>query len=282
MLKRGLSEVVAVGEVIKTGQEDKAWLNDFDGWVLPAYCHVSWHISDSPIQTTGLTRATIQKVQKDEHKLLADQVLKLPTRPSTPEPPPTEEVKDSDILEVLISEGVRTSAAEDLTNTFRRIRLLTDYYYNQYDEWRDIREHETRSFLVIPLLLALGWAEQQIKIEFPCPKGRIDIACFSRAYHKKGDAECSLIIETKDFSSGLHAAPEQARRYAEEFPSCKTLVVTNGYCYKTYTRLKANRFSETPSAYLNLLKPYKRYPLDPIKVDGALEVLRCLLPINVR
>jgi len=31
----------------------------------------------------------------------------------------------------------------------------------------DIREHETRTFLVIPLLLALGWAEQQLKIEMP-------------------------------------------------------------------------------------------------------------------
>lgn len=283
LLKRGLSEVVAVGEVVKTGQENKTWLQDFDGWVLSGYCYVNWHVPDNPIQTNGLTRATIQRVHNAEHKRLADDTLGFPVRQPEPEPTPTEPINDGDILDFLVSEGLRPSAAEDLTNTFRRIRLLTDYYYKQYHgHWEDIREHETRSFLVIPLLLALGWAEQQIKIELPCKSGRIDVACFSRAYHRRGDAECSLIIETKDFSTGLDFAPEQARRYAAEFPSCKTLVVTNGYCYKTYVRSKATGFSKTPSAYLNLLKPHKRYPLDPQNVDGALEVLRCLLPSNVR
>ena len=229
--------------------------------------------------TSGLVRSTIQKVHQDEHKSLADKLLKLPIQLHDPEPSPTNPVTDETILEFLIGEGLRPSSADDLTNTFRRIRLLANYYFKRGD-WEEIREHETRSFLIIPLLLALGWAEQQIKIELPTNNGRIDIACFSRPYNGKKD-DCALIIEAKDFSSGLYYAPEQAHRYAKNFPSCKVVVVSNGYCYKTFIRSETGNFSLKPSAYLNLLMPKDRYPLDPIIVDGALGVLKWLLPNNV-
>jgi hypothetical protein len=86
-----------------------------------------------------------------------------------------------------------------------------------------------------------------------------------------------IIIETKDFKSGLDYAPAQAMAYAAEFPSCRGVLVTNGYCYKLYLRDASDAFSTKPSAYLNLLRPRARYPLDP-DVDGALEVFRRLLP----
>ena len=56
-------------------------------------------------------------------------------------------------------------------------------------------------------------------------------------------------------------------------------VVTNGWCYKAFVR-DAGRptFRATPSAYMNILQPRDRYPLDPQHVAGALEVLQQLLP----
>jgi len=190
---------------------------------------------------------------------IAESLLALPIHERKPEPEETQEINDSQILEFLIAEGLRPSAADELTNTFRRIRLLADFYYNNC-EWDDIREHETRTFLIVPLLLALGWAEQQMKVEYPADGGRVDLACFSRAYNRDG-AKCILILESKDFASGLDYAPDQARRYAKAFPSCSVLVVSNGYCYKAYVRDPKTGFSQTPSAYLNLLKPTNRYPL---------------------
>lgn len=284
LLKIGLSKVYAVGEIVERkgkhkGNADKSWLKDFDGWDLSAYCYVDWHIPDKPVLTSGLTRSTIQKVHQDKHKNLADELLKLPRQPHYPEPSPTGSITDEKILEFLIGEGLRPSSAEELTNTFRRIRLLANYYFKQ-GNWEEIREHEARSFLIIPLLLALGWAEQQIKIELPSQNGRIDIACFSRPYNRNKD-DCALIIEAKDFSSGLDYAPEQAHRYAKDFPSCKVVGVSNGYCYKTYIRSETGNFDLRPSAYLNLLMPKDKYPLDPEKVDGALGVLKWLLPNNV-
>jgi hypothetical protein len=285
LLKRGLSQVVAAGEVVErngkhSGEGDKNLLRDFDGWDLRAYCYVDWRVPEKPVDTQGLTRATIQQTRQPQHKTIGDQLLQLPIRSFEPEPTPAETVTDDEILRFLIGEGLRPSAADDLTDTFRRIRVLAKYYYDEC-KWDEIREHETRTFLIVPLLLALGWAEQQLKIEFPVSGGRVDTACFSRPFHRK-EKECVALIEAKAFSSGFHYAPDQAKGYAKAFPSCTVLVVSNGYCYKAYRRADMGSFSEKPSAYLNILTPTKAYPLDPANVGGALDVLRWLMPNSLR
>lgn len=207
-------------------------------------------------------------------------LLAAPVRSPESEPTPTLKIDDAAILTFLIREGLRVSAADELTNALRRIRLLAEYYYKNW-RWSDIREHETRTFLVIPLLLALGWAEQQLKIELPVKGGKVDIACFDGPF--RGDpAEVVALIETKGFSSGLDYAPEQARAYAKHFPNCQSVFVTNGYCYKTYMRQSDETFGINPSAYLNIVRPRDRYPLDPNHVAGAFEVLRWLLPRSLR
>lgn len=287
ILKQGRTQMVAAGLVIERkgvhrGDGDKQWLRDFDGWDLRAWCHVDWRAPKRPRTMHGFTRNTIQRVKLPALIAQANKMLTLPVHLHGKEPKPTESVPDAEILDFLINEGLRPAAAEELTQAFNRIRLLARYYRDKCD-WRDIREHETRTFLVMPLLLALGWSEQQLKIELTAKGvGKIDVACFSRAYRRDkkwrpNHGDCVLIIETKGFKSGLSFTHHQAKRYAQEFPSCKAVVVTNGYCYKTYRKDKTGAFAESPSAYLNLLDPRKRYPLDPAKVGGALEVLRLLL-----
>ncbi len=290
ILKRGMSQILAVGKVVErdghsTGNGDKTWLNDFDGWGLPGYCYVAWHQPDQPVPAKGLTRASIQSVHqwhlKEEARRLLEEVPPLPA--VSPEPKPTHPVDDAKILEFLVSEGLRPAAAEDLNAAFRRIRLLARYYYDS-GWWGDVREHETRAFLIMPLLLALGWAEQQIKIELATNAGgKIDVACFAKPYRRDANGQpnnkdCVLILESKGFRSGLNYAPDQAVRYARSFESCRVIVATNGYCYKAYSRNSADGFDAAPSAYLNLLNPQDRYPLDPDNVAGALEMLKLLLP----
>lgn len=293
ILKRGMSEIVAVGEIIEhegkaNGNLDKAWLRDFDGWDLSAYCYVEWHVPKESIKTKGLTRATIQEVHQDNLKKLSEKIL-AETHASQmiePEPSVTKKVEDNDILEFLIQEGLRPSAAEDLTTAFRRIRLLASYYYHKCKP-EDIREHETRTFLILPLLLSLGWPEQQIKIELGAGEGRrVDVACFSRPYRRDSNNnannnDCALILESKGFSQGLYYASSQGIEYAKHFPNCQVVVVSNGYCYKAYLRGKDGEFQQNPSAYLNLLNPQDLYPLDPINVKGSLNLLRYLLPTSV-
>ena len=289
VLKQGTQKILAAGKVIKRdgkhiGYADKEWLRDFDGWDLPAYCYVDWKQPGKPVATKGLTRATLQRLHQQKHKNVAENILNTGSDVQVvSEPKETRLVEDIEILKFLVKEGLRPSSADDLTNTVSRIRLLADYYYD-FPDWEDIREHETRTFLVVPLLLALGWSEQQIKIELPCSgMKRIDIACFSKSYRpeRKND-DCVAIIETKGFSSGLDYVQKQAKAYSKDFPNCKVVIVTNGYCYKIYLREgRTGQFQTNPSAYINLLKPKDRYPIDPENVGGALDAIKWLLPNNL-
>lgn len=287
ILKRGMLQIVTVGEVVErdgryNGRNDKSWLRDFDGWDLGAWCNVEWRERDfnSPVQVAGLTMSAIQQVgQAHLIGLAREMIAELPKRTEyEPEPAPTNTVTDSELIEHLIQFGLRPGAAEDLTQAMRRIRLLAGFYLKR--DWNLTKEHEARSFLVLPLLLALGWAEQRIQIELRVPGvGYADIACFRSPVTKPDqDKDCVLLIETKGLPQGLDYAPEQAHRYAEKFPSCDIVLVTNGYCYKAYRRGPNGDFSLQPSAYLNINNPQDRYPLDPKQVGGAIEVLKMLTP----
>jgi hypothetical protein len=284
LLKRGLSEFIAAGRVIEcngivSGDGDKAWLCDFDGWDLSGYCYVEWHVPDQAELAPGLRMGTIYQTNRSEHLQVAARLLAAPLRAAVGEPSPTQPVGDDAMLSFLIQQGLRVAAADELTNALRRIRLLAEYYYNNW-RWQDIREHETRTFLVVPLLLALGWAEQQLKIELPVQGGRVDVACFPGPFQGNNAAAVAL-IETKGFSSGLDYAPRQAQAYARHFPNCQVVLVTNGYCYKSYLRQTDATFSTTPAAYLNIFNPTNQYPLDPQHVAGAFEVLRWLMPTTL-
>jgi hypothetical protein len=280
LLKSGQSKLRAVGRAVArngrvAGEGDKEWLHDFDGWRLPAYCYVQWHVPPVPVPVRGLTRKTIEGVWLEELRRVAeDGLAQWPQSRVEPEPEPTTPVSDEQMVELLIGRGLRVGAAEELTRTLLRIRRLVQYYYKHPKGWDHIREHETRTFLVVPLLLALGWSEQSIKIEQPTEGGRVDLALFDEPFN--GDpTECIALIETKGFAQGLSFAPAQVREYARHFPRCKVLFVTNGYCYKAFVRT-GDGFTETPASYMNINKLRSHYPVDP-KVPGALDLLSLLM-----
>ena len=285
ILKRGTKQIRAVGRAVErggvvSGRGDKPWLADFDGWGLPAYCHVEWHVPDAPVAAQGLTRTTVQGVNKQSLQEQALQILDEtpPTTEYDPEPEPTKPVGDPEILSALVREGLSPALAESLTAAIRRIRLLATYYH---ETDQAVSEHETRAFLILPLLTALGWSEQQIRIEHHTRAGRLDAVCFTKPLHLAGPDDCALILESKGFWHGLDVAHQQAKRYAEVLPKARSVVVSNGYCYKVYLRDGEGAFSDQPHAYLNLLRPASAYPLDPAK-GGAVEVLRQLLPRRYR
>ncbi|MBB3998408.1 type I restriction enzyme HsdR N-terminal domain-containing protein [Aureimonas pseudogalii] len=284
VLKQGMTSILAVGRVVErdgrhSGLNDKHWLMDFDGWELRAWCFVDWHEPDKPVPVNGLTRATIQRVNQGHIVAEADRILAdVPAKASyDPEPADTARLTDDQMTRDLIDHGLRPGAAEELTVALRRIRLLAGFYLGR--KWDLTKEHEARTFLVIPLLQALGWAEQRIQIEWTIPDvGRADIACFRKPV-RKGDEDCSILIETKNLSQGLFYATDQVNRYASKIPACEVVIVTNGYCYKAYRRDPATgTFPKLPTAYLNIRDPRTRYPLDPENTDGALAVLQMLIP----
>ncbi len=281
ILKKGNTQIVATGHAVERNGvcSGKRESRDFDGWDLGGYCYVNWHGPHPPIAAGGLARQTICRVGNNNlpPRNQADKIMNMYNVNEAYDPEPfIQQIDDEQILNFLIREGFRPGAAEDLTEAFSRIRRLARYYIDQPRDqpWENIREHETRTFLVIPLLLALGWAEQQIKIEYPVGRKKADIVCFSRPYFQP-DKQCEIVIETKDFKTGLDDALDQAIEYAEILGS-NIVVLTNGYCYKIYGRDDPNG-EFMPHAYLNIFSPTDCYPRDE-KIKGALEVFRLLLP----
>ncbi len=288
ILKKGKNMILAVGRVIQRdgrhrGEGDKEWLN-CDGWDLPAYCYVDWRKPDKPRNTNGLSVPAITRCRTQKNIEIADNILATgkPIKPSLE--PKTNEIKDSEIIKYLSNEmGLNASKEPELKRTMTKIKKLAQYYFKEWDNELMIREHEARTFLVIPLLLALGWEEKQLKIELSCSKdkskkGKIDIACFSGDYRNGQINECVAIIETKGFYIGLDFAPDQAKSYAKGFPNCKAVIVTNGHCYKIYLKDNKGDFQITASSFLNIVKPRDRYPLDPENVKGALDAIKWLSP----
>jgi len=288
--RNNAEEIVAVGEVTEyegryKGCKDKRVLRDFDGWDLPAYCYVDWHRVYDGKKTN--IRTTIAQIGKNNDlRRYADSILQDRGKNRVGNPgnmPPEPETMD---LEEIARKLVPQDLVEDLTSKLLHIRDLAKHYYDfEYKHWDEVKEHEIRTFLIIPLLLALGWDEKRIKIELsPSRLGvddgqkSIDIACFSQKYEKDSPnanrEKCHLIVESKRFSSGIDKdAPDQAKKYAKAL-NCKTIVVSNGYCYKAFVG-EDGEFSDTPHAYLNLLKPTRNYPLKP-KIGGALQMLELL------
>ncbi|MDE0155576.1 MAG: hypothetical protein OXS28_08250 [Gammaproteobacteria bacterium] len=270
VLKEGTT-IRAAGKVTRKGRDDKEWLNDFDGWGLSAYCCVKWREhKGTPIHSSRVPGA-ISRVHNQNDINHANAILtsgvevKDPKEPLDPEP-----VKVPEILECLKKADSGGSEVE-----WKKIQSLAEYYYSDVG-WHWVPEHETRTFLVVPLLLALGWSERQIKIELGCSKGKVDIALFKKEFKnfEESKNDCVAIVETKAFGKGLDPAGEQVGKYSVDFPSCKVRITTNGHCYKIYKNFEND---DDIHAYMNLRKPTRKYPIDP-DVDGALEAIKWLLP----
>lgn len=286
VLKDGKTAIRAVGEVQRNADGDKDWLKDFDGWDLPHYKYVKWKVplnGKKNVKDKGLVTGMLKGLYKPDLRRCADTIWEKGKEcEPCEEPKPTNQVTDRELLGFLLQQGFGPGSADELTRTISKTRLLADYYH-KCSRWKDVREHETRTFLVVPLLLALGWSEQQLKIELPCGKGPVDIACF-RPIYDGGREDCVSVIETKGFSIGLDYAYDQLIKYAMQFPNCMTAVLTNGYCYKVFVKgndgftPSNDGFTPNPTAYLNLRDPRQRYPLDPENVDGACGAIKCLLP----
>ncbi|MDQ3507389.1 MAG: type I restriction enzyme HsdR N-terminal domain-containing protein [Actinomycetota bacterium] len=300
VLRRGINQIIAVGEVVEhptekqvKGSHDIEWLRDFVGWDLPNYCYVKWYEAPEDLsQVKGLVPRSLARIKEREIKERADEILALGNPPvgepgkDVNEP---EEIEFDEIQSYLISEGLENNFAGDFVNRLTQIQGVANQYYDSgYKNWPDVQEDEVRAFLVVPLLKALGWDERRIRLELtPSKLGiksgkRIDIACFSSPYEageKDSNREnCAFLIEVKRFTSGVTTdAPDQVKKYAEGISGCRMVMVSNGYCYKAFIREDDESFSEIPAAYLNIRKPSRNFPLNE-DIKGGLELLRLMLP----
>ena len=280
ILKKGhgaKGRVLAAGRV--TGEYE--WLEPFDdveGWDLRHGRRVEWVKPESPKPVNGLARGTISRVHKGEPKNAAERLLGK-RKPQEPEdiPPPANSISEEHLVGSLIENGLRPADAEAVIRAIWHVRRLAGWYLFH---GRDLSEHEIRTFLIVPILLALGWSEQRIKIEW----NHTDISLFSEVFRKGvKPADPRVILESKRMGVGLGHAERQVQLYAKQFPYCNKLVTSTGDRYWLYEKnpgetWDARRMKEEHlRAYMNLFMLKDRHPY-MAGVGGAPNLLKSLMP----
>jgi hypothetical protein len=136
------------------------------------------------------------------------------------------------------------------------------------DRDSQISEHETVTYLVVPLLRALGWTPQKMAVEWK----RVDVALFAQL--PRGDMNLQAVVEAKKMDNSCLSAISQAESYADGKPDCHRLIVTDGLRYGVFTRNKEQEFKLY--AYLNLTNLKRHYPI--LECHGAEEALLSMAP----
>lgn len=259
-------EIIAVGQV--TGPYEYLELfDDVEGWDLRHCRKVEWVKPSSKTLVSSLARGTFRAVNSLDVQNKASEILQNSSpSPTNPLPPPVRRISDEELVERLIDNGLRPADAETVIQTIGRVRRLAKWYSIR---GRDISEHETRTFLIMPVLLALGWSEQKLKIEW----NNLDVAFFDGVYGK-ADTHCIMILESKRMWEGLSYAEWQIKRYSEKFPLCSRLVISDGVCYRLY-RKENDDWKWV--AYMNLLKLKDSHPYYT-DIKGAGEIFVKLMP----
>jgi hypothetical protein len=251
-------EIIAVGQV-SSDYIYEATFGDVDGWDLQHARKVLWK---KPVEKTvlnGLRRGTICRIyQKDVidkvsnlwETGIACKAEEIP-KPATP-------VEVDELIDSLMNEGLLSGNAEIIAATIWRLRRIAKWYGSHGS---DVGEHEIRTFLIVPLMTSLGWAEQKIKIEW----NKIDVAIFDKPYCRTSTP--SIIIESKRLHFGMRYAPNQAEEYAKKYPACTRFIVSDGIRYKLYIR---NDSVWIFNSYMNLLTPTTTHPHD-VNIGGAVK-----------
>jgi hypothetical protein len=269
ILKKGTKRIVAAGTIDKRQDSYHHFevFGDVDGFSLQHGRFVTWHkprgqrVLKRLLPRDRLCECHDLGVQKMAERIISENKAE----PKDTIPNPAKKVDDEELIHRLIEKGLSSAQSEDVVSAFRRVRRVGKWF-NEKGE--SVSEHETRTFLIIPLLLALGWPEQRLKIEWK----NLDIAFFASNYANKSEPE--LILESKRLDEPLMFAVDQIKEYAQDFPNCTKLIVSNGIVYHLYEKnMKDWRFQ----SYLNLLDLRERHPYLP-EVQGAPSLLTTLLP----
>jgi len=251
----------AIGVVGNAGYEWNDTFDDVYGWDLQHTRRVIWqdHLAKDidQIQTNGplfgsrkqiptFTRVNDEPILSPLRSLFAqlkERPLKsLPTQ--LPKPLTLEEVGQQ-----LFTRGVANDAVEKVIRAIERQRRLLAWYQQVGAASGRPTEHEVVAHIVLPLLLALGWSEQLLGVEWK----KIDLAAFWQT--PTIAQNCVIVCEAKTRHHGLQDVRQQAYDYVEalHLTACKTVLLTDGGRFYLYKRNgKSGAWGDQAVGYLNV------------------------------
>ena len=280
VLRLGTGDVFGVGQVVG----DYDWCDafcDIDGWDIGHIRRVRWLVKHPALGSFGAHAMKMGTTQRlDPKSQVAKWLRNLPVLQGNMTDdlrtlPDCKPLADTDELwtatfDHIFDQGVASDSIKTLASEIKEFVRIGQYYRRE-----DVKpsEAETRAYLVIPLLRALGWTPQKMAVEWPIKrKGRIDIALFGAMPRK--DEHISTVVEVKRLGNACLPATSQALNYAAGRVACKRIIVTDGHRYGVFVKSSSGEFA--PHAYLNLTRPRHKYPV--YGCGGAKDALFAMTP----
>lgn len=256
VLRLGTSKVCGVGRIVGDYEWSDAF-GDVDGWDLQHVRRVEWFWKPDGTEPSFDTWA--MKMGDTTQRLTRGPVfdwastLSAPSEPPHIDPLPKTGGGDYPIdglSEFLYDKGVASASIAELTHEIGELVRIANWY--KKPENANPSESETVSYLVVPLLRALGWTPQKMAIEWH----RVDVALFGAV--PRHDDHLAVVVEAKKMDRSCLSALSQAKDYAELRPSCKRVIVTDGIRFGVFNR-EDSAFSL--HAYMNLTRLRDSYPV---------------------
>ena len=284
LMRNGL-KVVGIGIVADAPYESNKTFDDVYGWNLQHTRRVIWqnHLNDEieRLQAKRLLFASRKQIptftRVHEETILAPLRALFPRlkeRPLRALPPPLPiPLTLDEVGQQLFTRGVANDAVEKVVRAIERQRRLLAWYWEVGKESGRPTEHEVVAHIVLPLLLALGWSEQLLGVEWK----KIDLAAFWKT--PTTAQNCVIVCEAKARDHGLQDVRQQAYDYVKDLhlTACKTVLVTDGGRFYLYKRSGAvDSWGEQAVGYLNVGKIRTNHLAPPN--TNAIDTLVALTP----
>ena len=236
------------------------WTPTFDdvfGWDLQHTHRVVWqHDLTDALQQMQDKKSlfyyrgpTFSRVSKAVHEPLKGLFSRCRSRPLKTLPSPLPDPLTTDELgEQLFSKGLPNEAVDKVLVAIQRQRRLAKWYDIHGKKSERPKEHEVVAHMILPFLLALGWSEQLLAVEWH----EIDLAAFWGTPTTKEN--CCVLCEAKGLGHGLQNIFTQATGYVEKYKlnNSRKIVLTDGTRLYLYQRLANGKWTEEPVGYLNV------------------------------
>lgn len=260
VLLRNGYRVVSIGFVDKTGYEHNEIFDDVFGWDLQHTQRVIWqhHLTEKLGEIQQKKKLFADRKQIPTFTAVRDssilepieylfercQYRNLKTMPAKLPEPLTMEQFGAE----LFSRGLPNESIDKLLLAIQRQRRLTKWYEIHGANSDRPTEHEVVAHMILPFLLALGWSEQLLAVEWH----KIDLAAFSDT--PTTSESCSLVCEAKGLGHGLQDTFSQATGYVEKrsLDNCRNIVLTDGARLYLYRRPINGKWNEVPVGYVNI------------------------------
>jgi hypothetical protein len=288
LLRKGY-EVIGIGVIPKatdSGYRHDDTFDDVYGWDLQHTRRIVWqehlasrlqamqqsaHLFSARKQIPTFTGVGDPAVLNPIRELF-NQIENRDLKPlPTPPPPP---LSLEELGRELFSRGLANDAVDKLQLAIERQRRLAAWYAAHGKTSKRPDEHEVVAHMVLPMLLALGWSEQLLAIEW----GKIDLAGFSGTPTIAD--RCVLVCEAKRMDAGMNDVGEQAMNYVAKhrLDACKKMLLTQGTRFYLFAR-SGDRWPDEPTGYLNVERIRTNH-LAPLGTN-AVDTLMALTPAGV-